>query len=288
MSPFQGSPNVLFETRVRAVRRLSPGFVRLTLHGPSLEIFAPYGLDQRVKLLVPGAGTGSGEGVGTGDGYADTFDSGGEVLREAQWRSRWRALPEAERPVMRSYTPSGIRPDAREVDLDVYVHASPGPASGWAAAAREGERVLLSGPDVRRSDPSYGIQWNPGSADRLLLVGDETAYPAIRNIVSGLGPAARVRAVLEVGDTADLAVMGECLAGHEVTVCPRTDGPTGGLTRAVEAWVEEQGAEAAALGERFYAWLATESKRVAGLRDLLRAAGVAPDRVHAQGYWHDR
>ncbi|MEU9609759.1 siderophore-interacting protein [Streptomyces sp. NPDC048057] len=276
LSPFHGSPNVLFETRVRAVRRLSPGFVRLTLCGPSLDVFAPYGLDQRVKLLVPE------------DGYAAAFDFDGDVLPESQWRARWRALPEAERPAMRSYTTSGIRPAAREVDVDFYVHARPGPASGWAARAREGERVLLSGPDVRRSDPSYGIQWSPGRADRFLLVGDETAFPAIRNIMSSLGPSARVRAVLEVGDAADVAVMGEPRAGHEVTAHRRRDGSTGALTAAVDAWIAERGAEAAALGEGFYAWLATESTRVAGLRDRLRAAGVPPHRIHAQGYWHDR
>ncbi|MFE0424166.1 siderophore-interacting protein [Streptomyces sp. NPDC058953] len=277
MSPFHSSPNALFDTRVRAVRRLSPGFVRITLSGPSLDLFAPYGLDQRVKLLVPGD-----------DGYPAAFDSDGEVVPEARWRARWRALPEAERPVMRSYTPSGIRPTAREVDLDVYVHARPGPASGWAASAREGERVLLSGPDVRRDDPAYGIQWNPGPAGRVLLVGDETAFPAIRNILSALGPSTHVWAVLEVGDEADLVVMGESLTGHEATVLRRVDGTAAALPTAVDAWIEERGTEAAALGEGFYAWLATESTRVAGLRDRLRAAGVAPGRVHAQGYWHDR
>ncbi|MET9964875.1 siderophore-interacting protein [Streptomyces sp. NPDC006356] len=276
MSPsFHTSPNVLFETRVRTVRRLSPGFVRITLTGSRLDVFAPYGLDQRVKLLVPR------------DGYAETFDE--DVLHEPEWRARWRALPAAERPPMRSYTTCGVRPELLEVDLDFHVHARPGPASSWAVSAREGERVLLSGPDVRRLDRSRGIQWNPGPATHVLLAGDETAFPAIRNIVSALAPPVRAQVILEVGDTADVAVVGEGLEGHDMTVCQRgMDGSTGVLVRAVDAWARTHGADAAARGEGFYAWLATESTRVARLRDRLRDAGVSPDRVHAQGYWHDR
>ncbi|AZK97644.1 MULTISPECIES: siderophore-interacting protein [Streptomyces] len=276
MSPsFDTSPNVLFETRIRTVRRLSPGFVRLTLTGPGLAAFAPYGLDQRVKLLVPNGG------------YPAVFDE--DLLTEARWRRRWRDLPAAERPVMRSYTTSGVRPGLREVDLDFYAHTRPGPASAWALSAREGERVLLSGPDARRGKPSYGVQWEPGPATRVLIAGDETAFPAIRNIVSTLGGSVGADIFLEVGDGADAVAACEGLDGRSPTVRRRTAGdPSGPLFGEIDAWIRSYGAEAAALGTGFYAWLATESTRVARLRDRLRDAGIASDRLHAQGYWHDR
>ncbi|MEU3600407.1 siderophore-interacting protein [Streptomyces sp. NPDC006798] len=276
MSPsFDTSPNVLFETRVRAVRRPSPGFVRLTLTGPRLDVFAPYGLDQRVKILIPDGG------------YPAVFDE--DLLPEARWRSRWRELPAAERPTMRSYTPSAVRPGPREVDLDFFVHTRPGPASAWALSAREGERVLVSGPDARPGRPTHGIQWEPGPATRVLIAGDETAFPAIRNIVSTLDASVRAEIFLEAEDDADAEAVGAAPDGGTVTVRRRHGGdPAGPLFGEIDTWARAYGAEAAALGRGFYAWLATESTRVARLRDRLRDAGIAPDRLHAQGYWHDR
>ncbi len=39
------SPNVLLAAVVTRVVRLSPGFVRVTITGPDLGVFAPYGPD---------------------------------------------------------------------------------------------------------------------------------------------------------------------------------------------------------------------------------------------------
>nr|WP_209311513.1 siderophore-interacting protein [Streptomyces spiramenti] len=262
------------------VRRLSPGFLRLTLGGPGLSHFAPHGLDQRVKLLVPGA-----EGVPAA--LAE------DLVHEPRWREAWRSLPEDTRPPMRSYTPSAVRPRAAEVDLDVYVHDRPGPASAWVAAVAPGAPALVSGPDVRRGAPGHGIQWDPGPAvRRVLLAGDETAFPAIRNIVAATAdtPGPRREVLLEAGDARDATALRAELPGAEVSVVIRGARERGGvpLAREAAAWADRSAAEAVCLGEGFYAWLATESTRVAGIRDVLRRAGVAPRRIHAQGYWHDR
>lgn len=261
------SPHVLFASSVRRVRRLSPRFVRLTLGGPQLATIVPRGLDQRVKVLVPGPG------------YPASLHGG---LDEPTWRRRWRAVAEAGRPALRSYTISAARPEDREVDVDVFLHTPAGPASRWAAQARPGEEVLLSAPDVRRDPGSHGVQWRPGPARSVLLAGDETAYPAIRGIVRGLGPA-RATVLLEAGDPRDAAWLLDDLAGIPTTLVPG-----GGLVAAVRAWAAEHAGVAAAAGPGWYGWLATETTRVAGAREVLLDAGLAPDRVHAQGYWHDR
>ncbi|WP_017595836.1 siderophore-interacting protein [Nocardiopsis potens] len=283
MAPFQDSPNVLFAARVCAVRRPSPGFARLTLTGPHLDRFGAYGLDQRIKILMP-----SGP-------LPEALDTGGEPLGEADWRARLRSLPAAERPAMRSYTVAAARPADREVDIDFYLHSPPGPAGELAARARGGERLLLSGPDAARGRPCHGIQWHPGPAARVLLAGDETAFPAIRNILASLDPAVRAEVIVEAGDPADAAWPAEGRPGAEPTAVLRTggrpgaaggEGPNGPLRAAVEAWSLSHGGEAAALGTGFYAWLAAESTAVARMRDRLRGAGIAPDRVHAQGYWN--
>ena len=274
-APFHASANALFDTEVRQVRRLSPGFVRITLTGPQLNRFAAHGLDQRIKILVPfGA-------------YPQVFDD--ELLHESEWRRRWRDLPGDARPALRSYTTSAVRPDLREVDLDFYVHARPGPASSWAAAATAGQRLLVSGPSSRLSENRYGIQWAPGTATRVLLAGDETAFPAIGGIVRALHPSTRATIMLETGESQDAAWLTPDLQPHRVSV-HRRDPADGGsaLLGAVAAWTRGPGAGAAALGGDFYAWLATESRQVSRLRDLLVGAGIGSERVHAQGYWNDR
>ncbi|MHA6779968.1 siderophore-interacting protein [Pseudonocardia saturnea] len=133
---FTASPNALFETRIAAVETLSPGFVRLTLGGPQLVHFAPRGLDLRIKVLVPRGG------------YPSAFAPSPEPVPESEWRACRRSLPTADRPVLRTYTPSATRPEQQELDLDVFLHSPAGPASAWAAAAGIGERVLVSGPDT--------------------------------------------------------------------------------------------------------------------------------------------
>ncbi len=42
-----------FRARVRAITRPSPSFVRVTLAGDCLARFAPWVLDQRIKLVLP-------------------------------------------------------------------------------------------------------------------------------------------------------------------------------------------------------------------------------------------
>jgi NADPH-dependent ferric siderophore reductase len=288
-NPFQTSTNALFDTRVARVLRLSPGFVRITLTGDGLERFADHGRDQRIKIMVPGGS------------YPAVFDAAalhrtvphGTLLHETVWRQRWKDLPPSDRPVLRSYTPSAVRPSVREVDLDFYVHERPGPASSWAVGARSGERLLISGPDTEAGNPLHGIQWRPGAATRVLLAGDETAYPAIQGVAQHLPPGVSADVILEAGDPADVEWLASSLDGHRVTVCRRR-GVSGGLRGGealrdgVASWAGANGQAAAAAGEGFYAWLATESSQVARARDALHQAGISLTRIHAQGYWNDR
>lgn len=272
-SLFAASPNVLFATRVARVRRLSPGFVRVTLTGPQLARFAPHGLDQRIKILlgppcpelVPGT-------------------------PERAWRRVWRAVPQERRPVLRSYTAYAVRPEVGEIDLDFYVHDPAGPASDWALTAAPGDPLLVSGPDARAGRPDHGVQWEPGDAVREVLVaGDETAFPAVRGILTALPPGVGARVLLEAGDPADAATLDDVTAGRTASVLLRGDLPGGAaLAAGVAAWAREHGAAAGALGAAFYAWVATESTRVGGVREAVLASGVPSARLHTQGYWHDR
>lgn len=274
--PFADSPNRLVAVTVARREQLSPAFVRLGLTGPGLAAFAPAGRDLRVKILLPGP-----------DGHPVCLADG---LTEAAWRAAWRALPPAERPVMRSYTAPRVDPAAQWLDLDVYLHEPAGPASAWAAGAALGDPLLVSGPAQRAGDPDHGVQWHPGAATRVVIGADETAFPAVAGILATLGPDTRATLLLEAADPADTAPFVDAadprLEVHHVA----RDGRPGGvpLLEAGRAWARRYGAGAAAAGAAFYGWFATESARVAELRRSLLEVGLGAERVHTQGYWIDR
>jgi NADPH-dependent ferric siderophore reductase len=72
-------------------------------------------------------------------------------------------------PESRDYTPRRFSAEGRELVLDFAVHDA-GPATAWALQAQPGNTLLVGGP--RGSAVVSGVK-------RWLLVGDETALPAI-------------------------------------------------------------------------------------------------------------
>ena len=174
----------LFVVSVAGVQQLSATFRRLTLAAPEVAELAWAGVDQRVTLLLPDA-----------DRFTDfpTDDS---------WYEWWSHQPEDTRPPMRTYTIAAHRPELGEVDIDFAVHGDSGPLSRFALTAVPGDRLLLVAPGRGRG-PADGLAWRPGRAKRLLCVGDETALPAIRNILAVLEPDQTCQVVVEVPDDSD-------------------------------------------------------------------------------------
>ncbi|MFS8497627.1 MAG: siderophore-interacting protein, partial [Micromonosporaceae bacterium] len=204
-----------YAVRVRRVSRMSPSFVRVTLTGPDLDRFADNGFDQRIKLVFPAP-----------DGGLDHLPSGPD------WYSRWRKLPERRRHPIRTYTVRAVRPEVRELDVDMVRHGDAGPASRWVGAARPGDRLVVIGPNADHPGPHGGIEFRPPpDADALLLAGDETAVPAICVILTRLDPGTRGEALLEVplpGDVLGTAAppgvrvtwLPRCGAGHGQRLVP--------------------------------------------------------------------
>ena len=95
----------------------------------------------------------------------------------------------------RYYSVRSWRPDADELDIDFVVHAH-GPATRWAREARAGDHVAF--------DTPRGHFAPPGGTDRVLLVGDATALPAIGRILEERAPSdPPVCAILSVDDVRD-------------------------------------------------------------------------------------
>ncbi len=95
------------------------------------------------------------------------------------WQGNEFLLSDGSRPVIRTFTPRRFDARALELHLDMVLHTS-GVASTWAQTSREGDEVAISG-------PGRGYTIDP-DATAFVLAGDETAIPAICQLLEHLPP----------------------------------------------------------------------------------------------------
>lgn len=104
-------------------------------------------------------------------------------------------LPQAdgggEGRAMRDYTPRAFNPKACSLTIDFAVHEA-GPATAWALAARPGDAIEIGGP--------RGSTLVADDFDWVLLIGDETALPAIGRRLWETRPGVPVTTVAIVDD----------------------------------------------------------------------------------------
>lgn len=283
---------------------VSPSLVRFTFTGPELGRMATHAPDQRVKLFFPQSDTAR-------IALKDIASQG------LAWYDAYRALPEARRAPMRTYTIRALRSEPGEVDIEFVLHGDNGPASRWAMTASPGDRLTIIAPDASFEGESAGFEWKPPRhLRRLLIVADETALPAAAGILETLnaqssGP--QVEALLEVPLSDDIQPIASTAQLHWL---PRDIQPGCAhgelLARAVrdidlreviEALGGKRSAtspgdapdidaqplwETAELEENdaFYAWIAAESKAAVAIRRYLTdECGLPKRNVTCMGYW---
>jgi NADPH-dependent ferric siderophore reductase len=160
--------------RVSTTESLTPSLVRVVLEGGDLsELVMPDATDTYVNAAFPPAGA----------PYDEVFDP--QDLRD---------LPKEQQPARRRYTVRAWDPEQHLLTIDFVVHGDSGVAGPWAAAARPGDALVFTG-------PSGGYRPDP-ARDWHLLVGDESALPAIAASLEALPPGARA-VVRVVCDSAD-------------------------------------------------------------------------------------
>ncbi|MCF6376041.1 siderophore-interacting protein [Nocardioides KLBMP 9356] len=298
-----GLPMLFTDVEVVSVERLSPSFARIELGSPALAEFGVDGprWDQRIKLVFPDPVTG---GITTTEGADET------------WLSRWFERPATERGHMRTYTIRDVRGTGERTTfvVDMVLHLEGdlvGPGSTWASRATVGDRIVLMAP--RRGFPYGGIEFTPAPGADLLLVGDETAVPAVCTVLEQLPDDARGAVFLEVPHAGDVQDVRRP-AGVSISWLAREDSPLGQpLHDAVVAHLgipdaevdvaadevdpdlwetpyysssgEEVPGDVAVVGGT-YAWIAGESKVVTGLRrHLVNELGFDRRQVAFMGYW---
>jgi len=190
----------------------------------------------------------------------------GVRVRPAQDVELW-LREDSGRRVKRRYTISGSNQDDGVIDLDVLVHGA-GPGSAWGACASPGDDVEFQGP--RGKLQLVGADWH-------LLVGDESALPAIAAICAALPPDEPAIAVIEVTDASDQLPVGAATA-HWVNRGATPQGGAALLTEAVDALALPPG--------RGHGYLMGETRAMVALRGVLEARGIAHDSIFVKGYWN--
>ncbi|MFB7053635.1 siderophore-interacting protein [Streptomyces vinaceus] len=231
--------------------RLTPHMVRVVLGGAGLVRFSAGGFtDHYVKLLF------APEGVT----YPSPWDL--DRIRADYPRDAW--------PRQRAYTVRAWDPVHLELTLDFVVHGDEGLAGPWAARVQPGELVRFLGPGgAYAPDPA---------ADWHLLVGDESALPAIAAAMERMPAGARVHAFVEVEGPDD-----EQKIATPDGIVPvwlhRGSGPLGQkLVEAVRT-LEFPSRDV-------HAFVHGEAGFVKDLRSHLRLErGVPKERLSISGYW---
>ncbi|MFB6441669.1 siderophore-interacting protein [Streptomyces sp. NPDC056411] len=263
--------------QVTDVARITPHMVRISFAGEGLDAF-PTWPDQQLKLLFPRPGQSTPR--------LPEASAGGDAMR---WYQAYLALPEDERPWMRSYTVRSYDPQRHWLTVDFVLHGAAGPdgpagapesgpATRWAAAAAVGDTLARYGPSA-----DYARPLPTASADWLLLAGDETALPAIGSLVESLPPGTRALACIEVDGAADEQTF-TTRADLTVHWVHRDGAPPGGgeaLPAAVRALSFPAGAP--------FVWLAGEAGTVRTLRrHLVAQRGLDKRQIDFTGYWRRR
>jgi NADPH-dependent ferric siderophore reductase len=172
--------------------------------------------------------------------------------------------------VSRRYTIRNLDAAARQLDLDVVMHGH-GPGASWAASVAIGDGVEVFGPrgKVRLADAGW-----------QLFAGDESAIPAIAEMISVLPAGTAVVALIEVTDAADEQPI-RAAGPVDVRWLHREAIPPGESELLMQAVASIDIPDV----DR-HAYLFGESRVVRRLRDDLGARGLHPHEISAKGYWN--
>lgn len=249
---------VRHELRFRTVHvvrteALTPHMRRIVVAGDALAGFFSPSPDDHVKLFFPNAA--------------------GEIALPAMTEAGLRFAEGVPPSPSRDYTPRHFDAGRNELALDFVMHGD-GIASRWAAAARPGDVLGVGGP--------RGSHLVAGDYAHHVLVGDETALPAIARWCEEHGGHVGIDTFVEIAEAGDRQPL------------PDDDG-------VQVHWLERNGVDAASSTlledalrdfdfdlptDTTFWWIACESRRARAMRLYLeQRLGVPRESIRATGYW---
>lgn len=166
-------------TRLTVLRTewLTPHMIRVVLGGPGFAAFVPNDFtDKYVKLIF----------LQPEVAYPEPIDL--DEIRATFPRDQW--------PTTRTYTVRYHDADASELAIDFVTHGDSGVAAPWAVRAQPGDEVIVRGPGgAYAPDPT---------ADWHLLVGDESALPALGSALEALPDGVPAKVFVQVADASEV------------------------------------------------------------------------------------
>jgi NADPH-dependent ferric siderophore reductase len=194
---------------------------------------------------------------------------GAEQLAVPEWNGNEFLLEDGSRPIIRTFTPRNFDERVLELTLDVVIHEG-GATSSWVQAAGSDAPAAVSGPGR-----GYKVDH---SASEYVLAGDETAIPAMAQLLEHIPANIPVRMHIELVDPgAQLPLPHHPLAAIEWHVLGSGAAPGDAVVAAVEA---------ADLASGCQVWCAGEAAAMHRIRtDLFKQRGLPRSAATVRGYW---
>ena len=239
-------PPPLRRLTVTSTEARSPRMMRVVIGGPELAGLELPEPAASVRLLIPWPG---------------------EAFELPTWNGNEFLLADGRRPALRTFTPVALHGD--ELTLDIVRHPG-GAISDWAETASAGEPCAISGPGRGETIDE--------TAGRYLLLGDETAIPAIEHLLDVIPASIEVETHIEVEQPdarLDLPTRtGTSITWHDADA---DEPPGASLRRAVAA---------AVVDDHTRVWAAGEAAAVQAIRKhLFDERGTPRGHTTIRGYW---
>lgn len=196
--------------------------------------------------------------------------SGSDELVIPEWNGNEFLLPDGNRPALRTFTPLRLDNEAGRLDIEVVRHPG-GAVSEWAERVGPGAPAAISGPGT-------GYEF-PDRAERLIVLGDETAFPAVTQLIEMAPPGLALEIHVEaITADAELDVVirdVDSIEWHITDTRAVVGGRLVDVTRSLDA-----------LPEGTYVWAAGEASAMHAIRTrLFDTLGVDRKRATVRGYW---
>lgn len=237
--------------QVAHIEDLSLSLRAITFTGEALDSFQSDGFDDHIKVFFPNA-----------DGQ----------LVLPQIGEKGVSYPEGvERPAVREYTPTGIDLVGQTLRLEFAIHDA-GPATTWAKNVQPGQEIAIAGP--------RGALVLPMEVNQYVLIGDETALPAIRRRLNELPEGSTAYVFAEIDSEADEVPLPSAAAVNVVWAYRR------GAAATSAHFLLEQVQQAVLPKEDVQVWIGCEREQVRALREWFWENGWDKDDVKHASYWN--
>ncbi|ATG44220.1 putative siderophore interacting protein [Phaeobacter piscinae] len=234
-------------TRVLSVEPLGTAFVRVRLQVPNLSFIDDTSIHFGIALPPE---------TGNAPEWPYVNENGNAV-----WPKGDKAF---HRPV---YTSRTLYPEAGEMDFDVFLHES-GRISKWIKQLQPGDRMAMIG----RGSNGGGLLDN----NKVLMFGDETAFPAIAHILDKLPAGAEGTVTLEAENGADCGY--PIVAPEGISI--------NWITRGKDKHLSEFAKEQCSAAPDHFLWFAAERQDAMRMREFFRAQGKDPQDAYVRAYWN--